>query len=148
MIEYTICAGFAALPGNTPEDICDRCIAVNGISFGRAVIYRTDTGNFCEKPIENGRVFPDREFIEDGGEYAPRFFDAVGKEYRACKFTVRKAPGSGRLIALRRQESVSAEISDLWSALIAVSGGVKESLRISSDAKERVERLIDGYRTE
>jgi len=148
MLEYTMCAGYAALPGNTNSGFDDLTLSVKGdVPDGTVVLYRTDKGISEEAPLRDGKAIFDREFILPGGEYVPRIYDKNGSVCRASSFTV-KEDRSGSLFAVRRREALISEVCDLWSAMISLSQSVRENGELCKEACERVKGLIDGYRTE
>ena len=147
MLEYRVCGGFAALPGNKVADFDDLCLSFgNDIPEGTAVLYRIDDTGFRESYIRGGIAVFDRDFIVSGGEYTLRVIDGSGAELHGSSFTV--LDHGGKLIAMRRREALVFEVGEIWNAMVRIIGSVRENAEICRAASDRVARLIDGYRTE
>ena len=147
MLEYKVCGGYAALPGNKAAEFDDLCLSFgDDIPEGRAILYRIDDTGFREAKIRGGNAVFDRDFVVPGGEYTLRVIDGSGDELRGSPFTVCEHGGS--LIAVRRREALMFEVGEIWNAMIRLVGNVRENAEICRAASDRVTRLIDGYRTE
>jgi len=109
------------------------------------LLYRTDDLSVRSAPLVCGVASFEERAIEPGGVYLTRIRTPGGDIDCPC-FYVYESCGS--LYAVRRQGSLTSELSLLWRAVIDMHDKADRAVAASIEANERVESLIDGYRTE